>query len=99
MAPQYTPLPLQVSNPNPPTIVQWVFLELVKIARALAAPNFELVQLSAMTVAALPTPVGGRVAYVSDGAAGLSWGATVTEGGTTSYLVWANGTNWTVVGS
>jgi hypothetical protein len=51
------------------------------------------------TVAALPAPTTvGKTAYVSDGAAGLAWGATVTGGGSTHYLVWSNGANWTVVG-
>jgi hypothetical protein len=50
------------------------------------------------TVATLPTGVAGMVAYVTDGTAALAWGATATGGGTTPYLVWYNGTNWTVVG-
>ena len=50
------------------------------------------------TVATLPTGVAGMVAYVTDGAAALAWGATVTGGSTTHYLCWYNGTNWTVVG-
>jgi hypothetical protein len=57
--------------------------------------------LSAVTVAALPaSPVTGQVACVSDGTAALAWGATVTGGGggTTKYLVWYNGSNWTVAG-
>ncbi len=54
-----------------------------------------------LTVATLPgTPSAGMTAYVTDGTAGLAWGDTVTGGGaeTTNYLVWFNGTNWTVVG-
>jgi len=50
------------------------------------------------TVATLPTPSEGMIAYVTDGTGGLAWGATVTGGSTTRYLVWYNGTNWTVVG-
>ena len=50
------------------------------------------------TVATLPTAVAGMVAYVTDGTAALAWGATVTGGSATKYLVWYNGTNWTVVG-
>jgi hypothetical protein len=52
-----------------------------------------------VTVANLPSsPVAGSVAYVTDGAASLAWGATVTGGSSTKYLVWYNGAAWTVVG-
>lgn len=50
-------------------------------------------------VGSLPTGVTGAMAQVTDGTAGLAWGATVTGGHTTKYLVWYNGTNWTVMGS
>ena len=50
------------------------------------------------TVSTLPTPVLGRVAMVTDGAASLAWGTTVTGGSTAKYLVWYNGTAWTVLG-
>ena len=54
---------------------------------------------SAVAVASLPaSPVLGQIATVNDGTASLAWGATVTGGGSTKYLVWYNGTNWTVVG-
>jgi hypothetical protein len=58
------------------------------------------VQLAAYTVLTLPTGVAGMKAYVTDGDSGLAWGATVIHsgGGATKYLVWFNGTNWTVVG-
>jgi hypothetical protein len=61
---------------------------------------FTAMDLSAVTVAALPAAasVPGWEQYVSDGAASLAWGATVTGGGTTPYKVWSNGTVWTVVG-
>jgi hypothetical protein len=54
-------------------------------------------------VANLPAAgVIGRFAHVTDGDAGLAWGATVTNSGSpagaTPYLVWDNGTNWTVAG-
>ena len=55
-----------------------------------------------LAVADLPTSPPARVgniARVTDGAASLSWGATVTGGGTAQYLVWYNGTNWTVFGA
>lgn len=54
------------------------------------------------TVALLPTsPIArvGNITRVTDGAAALTWGATVTGGGTAQYLVWYNGTNWTVFGA
>jgi hypothetical protein len=56
-------------------------------------------QAAAFTVATLPTPTTGMYAYVTDGDTGLAWGATVVHTvGTTKYLVWYNGTNWTVAG-
>jgi hypothetical protein len=55
-------------------------------------------ELTPVAVSALPTGVLGRMAVVNDGAAALAWGATVTGGGSTKYLVWFNGTNWTVAG-
>ena len=52
-----------------------------------------------VTVAQLPvTPLIGQTAAVSDGTASLPWGVTVTGGGSTKYLVWWNGANWTVAG-
>jgi hypothetical protein len=52
-----------------------------------------------VTVATLPaSPFAGQVVTVSDGTASLAWGATVTGGGSTRYLVWYNGTAWTVIG-
>jgi hypothetical protein len=52
------------------------------------------------TVGALPAGVAGAEAYVTDGDAGLAWGATAINSGAgaTKYLCWYNGTNWTVVG-
>lgn len=50
------------------------------------------------TVSGLPTGSLGAMAYVTDGTGALAWGATVTGGGSTKYLVWFNGSNWTVVG-
>jgi hypothetical protein len=40
----------------------------------------------------------GTIAYVTDGAASLAWGVTVTGGGTSKYLVFSNSVNWTVIG-
>lgn len=55
-------------------------------------------QFSAFTVAELPIGQMGIMVNVTDGDAGLAWGATVvnTGAGATSYLVWYNGTNWIV---
>lgn len=50
-------------------------------------------------VASLGTGALGMMARVTDGTSGLAWGATVTGGHSTPYLVWFNGTNWTVAGS
>jgi len=55
--------------------------------------------LGAYTVGTLPAAgTVGRTAYVTDGAAALAWGATVTGGAAVKYLVWDNGTAWTVAG-
>lgn len=55
--------------------------------------------LASDTVAGLgPAGTVGRMVYVTDGAAALAWGDTVSGGSTEQYLVWDNGTNWTVVG-
>lgn len=40
----------------------------------------------------------GVTQVITTAANGLAWGDTVTSGGTTTYLAWCNGTNWTVVG-
>jgi hypothetical protein len=51
------------------------------------------------TVANLPAgPLTGLYAYVTDGASSIAWGNTVTGGGSTKYLVWYNGSAWTVAG-
>lgn len=51
------------------------------------------------TVATLPaSPIKGQQAVVTDGTSSLSWGSTVTGGSSTTYLVWYNGSNWTVLG-
>lgn len=55
-------------------------------------------QMPPITVAELPNdPIGGMVLAVSDSAT-VTWGATVTGGGTHAVLVWWNGAHWTVVG-
>jgi hypothetical protein len=40
----------------------------------------------------------GRIAWVTDGAASLVWGATISGGGTAKYLIWDNNSAWTVIG-
>lgn len=61
--------------------------------------NGNKIDTTVATVATLPASHWtGQLATVSDGAASLAWGATVTGGGSTKYLVWWNGTNWTVTG-
>ena len=69
----------------------------------IANPNFTTpVKFKNYTVLGLTglTPATGDVVYVTDADSGLAWGATAVNSGSgaTSYLVWYNGTNWTVVG-
>jgi hypothetical protein len=54
----------------------------------------------AYTVAGLPAGTVGQIARITDGDAALAWGATAVNSGAgaTAYLVWYNGTNWTVMG-
>ena len=57
--------------------------------------------LTPVTIAQLPASAQlGQLAVISDGAAGHSWGDTVggDTPGETTYLLWWNGTAWTVVG-
>jgi len=57
---------------------------------------------SSSTIAGLPaSPVVGMVTRVTDGDSGLTFGNTVVNSGAgaTPYLVWYNGTNWTVIGA
>ena len=52
------------------------------------------------TIAGLPTPATGMIARITDGDSALAWGATAINSGSgsTPYMVWYNGTNWTVMG-
>jgi hypothetical protein len=62
-----------------------------------SANSFEVAE--AYTVATLPAGTVGQIARVTDGDTGLAWGDTVVSGSpATPYLVWYNGTNWTVMG-
>ena len=58
--------------------------------------------LKSYTVAGLSaiSPAIGAMVVVTDGDSGLAWGATVINSGSgaTKYMVWYNGTNWTVAG-
>jgi len=60
----------------------------------LAAPP----KLASYVTTGLPAGTLGAMACVTDGSSGLAWGATVTGGHSTKYLVWYNGSNWTVMG-
>jgi hypothetical protein len=70
------------------------------VYRSASTPSTELKSNpSVFVVAKLPIhPVIGQIATVSDGTGALAWGATVTGGGSTKYLVVYNGANWTVLG-
>ena len=60
-----------------------------------------VVDLDPVTIAQLPTAPGlASVRVISDGAAGHSWGDSVGADtpGSTKYLVWWNGSAWTVIG-
>jgi hypothetical protein len=71
---------------------------MLTLITAIKAINFPQ-NVKGYTVATLPaSPAIGQMAYVTDGTSGLTWGATVTGGHSTKYLVWYNGANWTVVG-
>lgn len=71
---------------------------LQQLVTALQAINFPE-NVKGYTVATLPSsPTIGQLAYVTDGTSGLAWGATVTGGHSTPYLVWWNSADWTVVG-
>jgi hypothetical protein len=51
------------------------------------------------TFATLPAAgTVGRLAYITDGPGGALWGSNAAGGGAVKYLLWDNGTNWTVVG-
>lgn len=55
--------------------------------------------VTSFTVATLPAfPTIGRLAVITDGTISLAWGATATGGSSTKYLVWYNGSAWTILG-
>lgn len=98
MASAYTPRPFTTSD----YIVRYVQNELGSVSQSITSIVQTLdgkLPLRTYKVANLPTGIkAGTLCNVSDGAASLAWGVTVTGGGTASYLVRYNGTNWTVVG-
>lgn len=53
--------------------------------------------LGTYTVTTLPVGGNGKFAVVSDGAASISPGSTVTGGGSTTYLVFYKASAWKVV--
>jgi len=95
----YTPTSMTQDSTALP---RWLVNEFRKISTAVTSITQMLSgkqPLTTYTVASLPTDISaGSICNVSDGTSGLSWGATVTGGHSTSYLVRYNGTNWTVVG-
>ena len=61
--------------------------------------NADVLQNTGEIFANLPAPAPGQVCYLTDGGAGKALGDTITVGGgSTKYLIWYNGTNWTVIG-
>lgn len=49
--------------------------------------------------ASLPTATLGKIATLTNaGSATGAWGETITSGGANTYLAFANGTNWTIIG-
>lgn len=76
-----------------------LYTALQSLIVAIQAVNFPQ-SINGTIVADLPAAASsrGQLMYVTDGTASLSWGATVTGGHSTIYLVWSNGVNWTVVG-
>jgi len=75
---------------------------IVGTATATNDPGTGALNLTPQTVGTLKTcsaTIKGSIASVSDGDAGLAWGATaVHTTGTSSYLVYCNGSAWTVAG-
>lgn len=57
----------------------------------------QVLKLSAIAFASLPTGVAGMLAHVSDSSTN-TWGATISGGGANTVLAFFNGTNWTVMG-
>jgi hypothetical protein len=71
---------------------------MLTLISAIEAVNFPQ-NVKGYTVATLPSsPSIGQLAYVTDGTAGLAWGANLTGSHATTYLTWWNGAHWTVVG-
>lgn len=60
----------------------------------------EVLEQKAYTVATLPAGPVGLTGRITDGDPALAWGAVAVNsgGGGTPYMVWYNGTNWTIIG-
>jgi hypothetical protein len=53
--------------------------------------------INSYTVLNLPTGTLGMLATVTNGIDNIPWGNVVVGGGTTNYMVWYNGSNWTII--
>ena len=104
---------MQPMDPNQPsfqgsTSITDVVTTLQGVTKQIQAGNTQLalivsallgVNLKSYTVATLPSgPAIGNMAVVTDGTSGLAWGAAVTGGHSTTYVVWWNGAQWSVMG-
>jgi hypothetical protein len=63
-----------------------------------AQANLGLAGAGVLTASLPATPYVGQMAVVTDGVPALAWGAALSGTGTTPYLVWYNGSSWTVIG-
>jgi hypothetical protein len=80
---------------------QWIGFPTSPFAQFAGGSVREYDQILTTTVAALPAAsavLKGLCGSVTDGAASLAWGATVTGGGSAFYEVVCNGSAWTVTG-
>jgi len=70
-----------------------------ELIAAIQAVNFPQ-SVKGYTVATLPSsPSIGMLAFITNGASALAWGANATAStGAVTYLVWWNGTQWSVLG-
>lgn len=72
------------------------FYRRVNVADLRCTSDYTVASLAAQ----YPSPLVGQIARITDGDAALAWGATAVNSGAgaTPYLVWYNGSNWTVMG-
>lgn len=91
---------------NNSTAIENAFLSALNTAGDTMSGNLDMnghqilnLGATSYTVATLPaTPQTGQLAVVTDGVAGASWGSTPTGGSSAKYLLWFNGSAWTVIG-